>query len=122
MAKPKKDVAAPGEKLIVKNKKAYFNYVIEDSYEGGLVLVGSEVKSLRQGRVEMVDAFAAVERGELWLKQLNIAPFEQARAFPHEPRRSRKVLLHAHEIDQIGKRVQREITVAPLASISRTVA
>lgn len=115
MAKPKKDTAAPGEKLIVKNKKAYFNYAIEDSYEGGLVLVGSEVKSLRQGRVEMVDAFAAVERGELWLKQLNIAPFEQARAFPHEPRRSRKVLLHAHEIDQIGKRVQREgYTVVPL--------
>ncbi len=114
MTKKKTD-AAPGEKLIVKNKKASFDYFIEDHYEGGLVLVGGEVKSLRDGRVEMLDSFAAIERGEVWLKQLTIAPTEQARAFPHEPRRPRKVLLHAREIDQIGKRIQREgYTVIPL--------
>src|SRR4051794_21330262 len=111
----KKDEGLPGEKLIVKNKKAFFNFHIEERYEGGLVLLGSEVKSLRAGAVEMVDAFAGVERGEMWLKQLTIAPFSQARAFPHEPRRPRKVLLHTHEIDQIGKRIQRDgYTLVPL--------
>jgi SsrA-binding protein len=114
MSKKKKD-ELPGEKLIVKNKKAFFNFAIEERYEGGLVLLGSEVKSLRAGAVEMVDAFAGVEKGEMWLKQLNIAPFAQARAFPHDPRRPRKVLLHSHEIDQIGKRIQREgYTLVPL--------
>ncbi|HWL87483.1 MAG TPA: SsrA-binding protein SmpB [Polyangiaceae bacterium] len=112
----KKKIATPdGEKLIVRNKRASFDYAIEDHYEGGLVLLGGEVKSLRDGRVEMMDAFASVERGEMWLKQLTIAPTDQARAFPHEPRRPRKVLLHAREIEQIGKRIQREgYTVIPL--------
>ncbi|WP_394823293.1 SsrA-binding protein SmpB [Pendulispora albinea] len=115
MTKKKAAATADGEKLIVKNKKAYFDYAVEDHFEGGLVLLGGEVKSLRDGRVEMVDAFASVERGEIWLKQLTIAPTEQARAFPHEPRRPRKVLLHAREIDQIGKRIQREgYTMIPL--------
>jgi SsrA-binding protein len=103
------------ERLIVKNRRAFFDYSIEETYEGGLVLVGSEVKSMRAGKVDMVDAFAAVERGEAWLKQLYVAPFEQARAFPHEPRRSRKVLLHAREIDQMGKAVARGgYTLVPL--------
>jgi len=115
MAKKKVAAAPDGEKLIVKNKKVFFDYTIEDHYEGGLVLLGGEVKSLRDGRVEMVDAFASIDRGELWLKQLRIAPTEQARAFPHEPRRPRKVLLHAREIDQISKRMQREgYTVVPI--------
>jgi SsrA-binding protein len=104
-----------GEKLIVKNRRATFDYAIEDTYEGGLVLVGSEVKSMRAGKVDIVDAFATVEGGEMWLKQLYIAPFEQASAFPHEPRRSRKVLLHAREITQVGKDVARGgYTLVPL--------
>lgn len=104
-----------GERLIVKNRRALFDYAIEETYEGGLVLVGSEVKSMRAGKVDMVDAFAAVERGEAWLKQLYVAPFEQARAFPHEPRRSRKVLLHAREIEALDKAVARGgYTVVPL--------
>jgi SsrA-binding protein len=104
-----------GEKLIVKNRRASFDYEIGDTYEGGLVLVGSEVKSLRAGKVDLVDAFASVDNGELWLKQLQIAPFEQARAFPHEPRRARKVLLHAHEIRQIEKELARKgSTLVPL--------
>jgi SsrA-binding protein len=103
------------ERLIVKNRRAFFDYAIEETYEGGLVLVGSEVKSMRAGKVDMVDAFATVERGEAWLKQLYVAPFEQARSFPHEPRRSRKVLLHAREIDQMYKAVARGgYTVVPL--------
>src|SRR4051812_34070423 len=113
MAKPTK--AAANEQLIVKNRRATFDYAIEQHYEGGLVLYGSEVKSMRAGKVDLVDSYATVERGEMWLKQLYVAPFEQAKAFPHEPRRSRKVLLHAHEIEQIHKGLTRGgYTLVPL--------
>jgi SsrA-binding protein len=104
-----------GEQLIVKNRRAFFDYAIDDKYEGGLSLVGSEVKSMRAGKVDLVDAYAAVEGREVWLKQMYIAPFEQASAFPHEPRRSRKVLLHRHEIDQIDGALKKGgCTVIPL--------
>jgi SsrA-binding protein len=103
------------EKIIVLNRRATFDYMVEDRFEGGLVLVGSEVKSMRAGKVELVDAYATVERGELWLKQMYIAPFEQAKAFPHEPRRSRKVLVHASEIARIDRAVSRDgMTLVPL--------
>ncbi len=104
-----------GEKLIVKNRRAFFDYSVEEQYEGGLVLVGSEVKSMRAGRVDVVDAFASVDGGEMWLKQLYVAPFEQAKAFPHEPRRSRKVLLHKREVLAIDKAISRGgYTLIPL--------
>ncbi len=103
------------EKLIVKNRRATFDFTVEDRFEGGLVLVGSEVKSMRAGKVDIVDAFASVDHGEMWLKQLYVAPFEQAKAFPHEPRRARKVLLHAPEIAQIDKAIARGgYTLIPL--------
>jgi SsrA-binding protein len=103
------------DKVIVTNRRATFDYAIEERFEGGLVLVGSEVKSMRAGKVEIVDAFATVERGELWLKQLYVAPFEMASAFPHEPRRPRKVLVHANEIARIERAVSREgMTLVPL--------
>ena len=103
------------EKIIVHNRRATFDYTIDDRFEGGLVLVGSEVKSMRAGKVELVDAYAAVEGGELWLKQMYIAPFEQAKSFPHEPRRSRKVLVKRSEIGRIDRAVSREgMTVVPL--------
>jgi len=103
------------EKLIVKNRRAFFDYTIEEQYEGGLMLVGSEVKSMRAGKVDIVDSFASVDRDEMWLKQLYVAPFEQAKAFPHEPRRSRKVLLHKREIAEIEKAVARGgYTLIPL--------
>lgn len=104
-----------GEKLIVKNRRAPFDYEIEDSYEAGLVLVGSEVKSLRDGKVDIVDAFASLDNGEVWLKQLRIAPCEYARAFPHEPLRPRKVLLHKSEIEKMQKALSRQgYTLIPL--------
>jgi SsrA-binding protein len=103
------------EKVIVTNRRATFDYAVDERFEGGLVLVGSEVKSMRAGKVELVDAYAAVEGGELWLKQMYVAPFEQAKAFPHEPRRSRKVLVHASEIARIDRAVGREgMTLIPL--------
>ena len=73
------------------------------------------MKSIRAGKVDLVDAFAAVEGGEVWLKQLYVAPFEQASAFPHDTRRSRKVLLHRHEIEQIAEATSRQgLTAVPL--------
>ncbi|MFO0672757.1 MAG: SsrA-binding protein SmpB [Polyangiaceae bacterium] len=112
MAKAEK---APGEVLIVKNRRATFDYEIDTTFEGGLQLLGSEVKSMRAGKVDLVDAFAAVEKDEVWLKQMYVAPFEQASAFPHDPRRSRKVLLHRHEIEQIDVGTSRDgLTCVPL--------
>jgi SsrA-binding protein len=95
------------EQLIVKNRRARFDFDVEDTYEAGLALVGSEVKSMRAGRVDVSDAYAVVENGQAWLKQLFVAPFEQASAFPHEPRRARKLLLHAREIAEIHKALAR---------------
>jgi SsrA-binding protein len=112
MANPQKN---DGEQLIVKNRRAAFDYAIEDKYEGGLVLQGSEVKSMRDGRCDIVDAYASVDQGEVWLKQLYVAPFENAKAYGHEPRRPRKVLLHTHEIDAIEKALTRQgFTLVPL--------
>jgi SsrA-binding protein len=95
------------EPTIVKNRRAFFDYDIEERYEAGLALVGSEVKSMRAGKVDVSDAYINVERGEAWLKQMFVAPFEQANAFPHEPRRARKLLLHAREIGEIHQALAR---------------
>ncbi len=91
-----------GEKIVAKNRRASFDYTLEESWEAGLVLTGSEVKSLRAGKAEIVDAYGTIERGEAWLMQLYVAPFEQASVFGHEPRRKRKLLLHGSEIKKIG--------------------
>jgi SsrA-binding protein len=102
--------------VIVKNRRAAFDYAFDDRFEAGIVLAGSEVKSMRAGKIELVDAYAQVERGEAWLKQMYIAPFEQASAFPHEPRRARKLLLHAHEIKRIQEAIGREgYTAIPMS-------
>jgi SsrA-binding protein len=106
---------AKGETLIVKNRRAFFDYEIFERYEAGLVLQGSEVKSMRAGKVDVSDAYVAVERGEAWLKQMFVAPFEAAVAFPHEPRRSRKLLLHAREVAAIHTALARDgSTAVPL--------
>jgi SsrA-binding protein len=105
MTKP--DRVKKGEQLIVKNRRATFDYEIEDRFEAGMVLSGSEVKSMRAGKVDVVDAYVQIDRGEAWLKQLYVAPFEQASAFPHEPRRARKLLLHAREIGLIEQALTR---------------
>jgi SsrA-binding protein len=109
-----KPANAKDEKLIVKNRRATFDYDIEERFEAGMVLTGSEVKSMRAGKVDVVDAYVQVDRGEAWLKQLFVAPFEQASAFPHEPRRARKLLLHAREIESLHQALGRGgYTVVP---------
>ena len=106
----------PGRHLVAQNRKARHDYHIDDTYEAGLVLTGTEVKSLRAGRASLVDGFAEVSDGEMWLLGVHIPEYTQGTWTNHEPRRRRKLLLHRQEIDRLGARVQeRGLTLVPLA-------
>ena len=105
-----------GRKLIAQNKKARHDYHIEDVYEAGLVLQGTEVKSLRAGRASLVDAYAHIKNGEVWLENAHIQEYDQGSWTNHEPRRSRKLLLHRDEIAKlIGKTKESGLTLVPLS-------
>ena len=105
-----------GRKLIAQNKKARHDYAIEDVYEAGLVLTGTEVKSLRAGRASLVDAYAAIKDGEVWLHHAHIPEYDQGSWTNHEPRRPRKLLLHKGEIEKlIGKTKESGLTLVPLS-------
>ncbi|MBS44174.1 MAG: SsrA-binding protein [Nocardioides sp.] len=105
-----------GRKMIAQNKKARHDYTIEDTFEAGLVLTGTEVKSLRQGRASLVDGFVDIERDEAWLLGVHIPEYSQGTWTNHAARRKRKLLLHREEIDKIDRRVsERGLTVVPLA-------
>lgn len=95
-----------GIKLIAQNKKAYHDYFIEETLEAGIALTGTEVKSLRAGRVNLRDSYAAVEKGELFLIGAHISPYEQGNIFNHDPLRKRKLLVHAREIRRLFGKVQ----------------
>ncbi len=101
---------------IVKNRQARFNYEILDTYEAGIELTGSEVKSLRGGNVQLSDAYGIVKDGEAFLVGVHISPYTFARAGGHEPDRTRRLLLHKKEIERIGARLGKErLTMVPLA-------
>lgn len=101
-------------KTIATNRRARFDYEIVERVEAGLVLLGSEVKSLRAGQADLKDSHASVRGGEMWLVGLRISPYEFARDGGHEPERERKLLLHRREIDRIGAKVaERGFTVIP---------
>ena len=105
-----------GQKMIAQNKKARHDYLIEDTYEAGLVLTGTEVKSLRQGRASLVDGFVDIEGHEAWLLGVHIPEYSQGTWTNHSARRKRKLLLNRHEIDKIERRVnEKGLTVVPLA-------
>ena len=105
-----------GRKLIAQNKKARHDYLIEDTYEAGLVLMGTEVKSLRQGRASLVDGFVDIDRGEAWLHGVHIPEYSQGTWTNHSARRKRKLLLNRVEIDKIERRItEKGLTVVPLA-------
>ena len=105
-----------GRSLIAQNKKARHDYAIEDTYEAGIALVGTEVKSLRAGRASLVDGFAEVDGGEVFLHGVHIPVYTQGTWTNHEPRRVRKLLLHREEIAKIdGKVRERGYTLVPLA-------
>jgi SsrA-binding protein len=102
-------------KIVADNRRARFDYEILDTFEAGLVLLGSEVKSLRQGRASLADSYASVEGGELWLVNSHIPEFKQANRLNHEPRRPRKLLLNKREIHRLTGGIQREgLTIVPL--------
>jgi SsrA-binding protein len=104
-----------GHKVIVSNRRARHDWAILDTYEAGLVLVGTEVKSLRAGRASLADAFATVDNGEVWLRNLHIPEYEHGTWTNHEARRHRKMLLHRGEIEKlIGKTKEGGLTLVPL--------
>lgn len=105
-----------GRKLIAQNKKARHDYSIEDVYEAGLVLVGTEVKSLRAGRASLTDGYATIDDGELWLRGVHISEYSQGTWTNHEPRRARKLLLNRQELHRISGKVKESgVTLIPLA-------
>ena len=104
-----------GRKLIASNKKARHDYHIEDTYEAGIVLQGTEVKSLRAGRASLVDGFADIENGEIFLHAVHIPPYAEGTWTNHPPRRRRKLLLHREEIAKIEAKVREKgFTLIPL--------
>ncbi|WP_170561912.1 SsrA-binding protein SmpB [Ruegeria atlantica] len=112
MAKQKTD---PNYKVIAENRRARFDYAIEDDIECGIVLEGSEVKSLRIGGSNIADSYASVDDGELWLINSYIAPYEQAKTFKHEERRRRKLLVSRKELSNLWNATQRKgMTLVPL--------
>ena len=104
-------------KFVARNKKAFFNYEIVEKFEAGLVLVGSEVKSIRDGKVTIHEAYARVKNNEVWLIGMDIGLYPQAGPYQnHEPRRSRKLLLHRQEIKRlVGKTREKGLTLIPLS-------
>ena len=105
-----------GRKIVAQNKKARHDFHIEDTYEAGLVLTGTEVKSLRAGRASLVDGFGEIDRGEAWLLQVHIPHYTLGTWTNHEPRRVRKLLMHRAEIDKLERRVnERGYTLIPLS-------
>ena len=105
----------PGEKIIATNRKARHDYEILETYEAGLVLRGTEVKSLRDGLVNFKDSYAAINGNEAWLIGCHIAPYHHGTDANHDPDRSRKLLLHRREISRLlGKTAERGLTLIPL--------
>ena len=112
MAQKKPD---PNYKVIAENRRARFDYAIEDDIECGIVLEGSEVKSLRGGGANIAESYAAVEEGELWLTNSYIAPYEQAKTFGHDERRRRKLLVSRKEMARLWQATARKgMTLVPL--------
>lgn len=108
----KKDQAI---KIICQNKQARRNFFIDDTYEAGMVLVGTEVKALREGRANLTDSYATVKNDELFLLDMHISPYSHGNRYNHDPRRMRKLLLHKREIRKIyGKTKERGFTIVPL--------
>ncbi len=102
-------------KIICKNRKAFFNFEIEDTFEAGICLMGSEVKSLRDGKANLSDSYGKIRNGEIFLVDCHISPYSQANRENHEPLRDRKLLLHKREIKKLtGKVAERGYSLVPL--------
>ena len=101
-------MAKPSVKQLASNRKAYHDYFIEDKFEAGIELAGTEVKSIRKGNVNLKDSFCAVKDGEMFLYGMHVSPYEQGNIFNKDPRRTRKLLLHKREIMRLQARVQQD--------------
>jgi SsrA-binding protein len=103
------------DKPVATNRKAYHDYFVEESYEAGLVLTGTEIKSVREGRVNLRDSFARVENGEVWVERMHVSPYVHGLAENPPPERRRKLLMHKDEIRRLGMKVQTKgLTLIPL--------
>ena len=112
MAKPKDN---PNYKVVAENRRARFDYAIEEDLECGIILEGSEVKSLREGGANIAESYASVDDGELWVVNSYIAPYEQAKTFGHDERRKRKLLVSKKELSRLWNETQRKgLTLVPL--------
>ena len=104
-----------GIKVIAENRKAFHDYYIEDRVEAGIILTGTEIKSIRNGRVNLKDSYARLDQGEVWVHQMHISPYEQGNRFNHEPLRTRKLLLNKTEISKLIGKVQLQgLTLVPI--------
>ncbi|MFJ7977570.1 SsrA-binding protein SmpB [Peribacillus sp. JNUCC 23] len=102
-------------KQLAQNKKAYHDYFIEETFEAGIVLQGTEIKAIRAGKANLKDSFAKIERGELYLHNMHVSPYEQGNRYNHDPLRTRKLLLHRKEINKlIGETKETGYTIVPL--------
>src|SRR3954466_8745135 len=105
----------PDEKTVALNRRARYDFTIDETFEAGVVLTGTEIKSIRAGKANVSDAYARIEHGEAWLVGAHIAPFEQGNRYNHEPKRVRKLLLHRSEIDELlGRTKAKGQTFVPL--------
>lgn len=103
------------DKTVATNRKARYDYFIDETYEAGIVLTGTEIKSVRAGRVNLRDSYVQLKGGELWLIDTHIAPYQQAGRSSHEPKRSRKLLMQRREINRLqGKVLEKGYTIVPL--------
>ena len=110
-------MAPKGTKVVASNRRARHDYDVLDTFECGIVLTGSEVKSIRDGKIQLKDSFARVQEGELWLHGVHVSPYAYAHGdSAHDPERSRKLLLHRSEIDEVAARTAQEsLTLVPLS-------
>ncbi len=99
---------AKGVKIAAKNPKAFHDYFIEERFEAGIELAGTEVKSIRQGKLNLKDAWCGVKDGELWLRQMHISPYEQGNIFNKDPMRPRRLLMHKREINRLYGQIKRD--------------
>lgn len=104
-----------GIKVIADNRKAFHDYFVEERIEAGIILTGTEIKSIRNGRVNLKDSYAKIDNGQLWLLQMHISPYDPGNRFNHDPLRRRKLLLHRSEITKIFSKLQLQgLTLIPL--------
>ena len=115
MARQSSNQAPTDRKVIASNRKARHDYTVVDTYEAGIALMGTEVKALREGRASLVDGYATIEDGEVWLQGVHIAEYAQGTWTNHAPRRKRKLLLHKAEIERLEQRTKESgLTLGPL--------